>query len=169
MSEGVLQAPRKLERGDDRTAFESGAAELDTWLKKYAWQNQRANNSVTYVAMLDGVIIGYYAIASAAVARGDVDESFARGRPDPIPCILLARLAVDRRAQGRGVGAGLLRDALMRTLNAADSFGAAALLIHCRDDAAREFYIKNSGAVPSPIDELQLLIPLKWISKQLRP
>lgn len=169
MSEGVLQAPRKLERGDDRTAFHSGAAELDTWLEKYAWQNQRANNSVTYVAMLDGVVVGYYAIASAAVARDDVEESFAKGRPDPIPCILLARLAVDRRAQGRGVGAGLFRDALVRTLNAADSFGAAALLIHCRDEAAREFYVRNSGARPSPVDDLHLVVPLKWISQQLRP
>lgn len=165
---GILQAPRKLEKGDDRAGFASGADELDTWLAKFSWQNQRANNAVTYVSTLDGEVVGYYAIAAAGVSHAAAGEDFAKRRPDPIPCVLLARLAVDRRAQGKGLGAGLFRDALQRALAVSDGMGAACLLIHCRDESARSFYMRLVDALQSPVDEMQLVVPMKAIAAQLR-
>lgn len=104
MTTGHLHAPRKLAKADDRSAFSSGAAELDRWLREFAWQNLRANNAITYVVTVDDLVVGYYALCSAGVSRDHVPADFAKARPTSIPCVLLARLAVDRRAQGRGLG-----------------------------------------------------------------
>lgn len=163
----VLEAPRRLERRDGRSGFDSGAEELDDWFARFAWENQRANNSVTYVAMVNDQVVGYYAIAASGVSHADAGEEFSRRRPDPIPCVLLARLAVDRRAQGRGVGVALFRDALERALSVSQGMGAACLLIHCRDDSARAFYLRHVDAIQSPLDELQLVVPMKAIASQL--
>ena len=156
-----LQAPRKLEKGDVRDQFCSGADELDDWLKKYAWQNQRADNCVTYVSTLNGIVVGYYAIAMAGVGTDLMPAAFAKGRPKDIPCILLARLAVDRRAHGRQLGAALLQDAIKRAVLLSESIGAACLLIHCRDDTARDFYVHQGDFLASPVDELHLVLPIK--------
>lgn len=168
MASGILEAPRKLQKGDGKKAFSSGASELDAWLKEYAWQNQRANNSVTYVSVLDGQVVGYYAIAAAGISHHRAGADFSKRRPDPIPCVLLARLAVDERAQGRGVGAGLFADAIQRALAVSEGMGAAALIIHCRDEDARAFYLRLVDAFPSPVDDLHLILPMKVISTQLR-
>lgn len=158
---GILRAPRVLEKSDDRSTFVSGAHELDDWFRRFAWQNQRAKNCVVYVATLDDLVVGYYAICAAAVGHDDAPEEFTRRRPDPVPVVLLARLAVDRRAQGRGVGAGLLRDAIARSLSVSAGLGAAALIIHCRDDAAKAFYHRHVDLLESPLDPLHLLLPLR--------
>lgn len=163
----VLQAPRRLEKGDDRSEFDSGAPELDDWIARYAWQNQRANNAVTYVSTLGDRVLGYYAIAAAGVSHESVGAEFSKRRPNPIPCVLLARLAVDRRAQGRGLGAALFRDALGRALSVSEGMGAACLLIHCRDESARDFYLRLADAWSSPIDDLQLVVPMRAIASQL--
>ncbi|GAA1313214.1 GNAT family N-acetyltransferase [Brachybacterium tyrofermentans] len=168
MASGILEAPRKLEKRDGKKAFASGAGELDTWLKEYAWQNQRANNAVTYVSVLDGEVVGFYAIAAAGVSHESVGADFSKRRPDPIPCVLLARLAVDERAQGRGVGANLFRDAIQRSLAVSEGMGAAALLIHCRDESARSFYLGLVDAFPSPVDDLHLIVPMRAIADQLQ-
>ena len=132
MSSGGLQTPRRLIRQDVTTGFHSGAAELDDWFQRYAWQNQKANNAVTYVTTQDDVILGYYAITTAAYSRNDAPEGLNhRSRPEEIPCILLARLAVDERAQGRGIGAALLKDAIERCYMLSREVGAAALVVHC--------------------------------------
>ncbi len=161
MRQGHLDTPRRLERSDHRAGFESGAEELDDWFRRYAWQNQRANNAVAYVAMVDEVVAGYYALCSGAVEREHAPEQFGKGRPDPIPIVLLARLAVDQRAQGRGLGAALFRDAISRALTASEGIGAAALVIHARDDAARDFYQRLADVVPSPVDPFHLVLPTK--------
>ena len=94
-----LEAPRRLIRQDVTAGFHSGAAELDDWFQRYAWQNQEANNAVTYVTAQDHVILGSYAITTAAYSRTDAPEGLNhRSRPEEIPCILLARIAVDERA-----------------------------------------------------------------------
>jgi len=169
MSDGILQAPRKLEHEDDRTAFDSGAPELDDWLRRYAWQNQRADNAVTYVTVRDGVVLGYHAIAMAAYAASDLPDGLRKGRPRQTPCVLLARLAVDRTAQGQGVGAALLRHAIETAYHASQSVGAAALLIHCRDDAARDFYLANGDFLASPVDPLHLMLPMNEVARRLAP
>ncbi len=161
MVAGQLHAPRKLEKADDRSAFSSGAAELDDWFQKYAWQNLRANNAITYVAMLDDSVVGYYAICAAGVSKEHVPAQFAKARPSDIPCILLARLAIDVRAQGRGLGRHLFRDAIGRAVQSSEAIGAACLLIHARDEAARGFYTSQADLLPSPVDPLHLVLPMK--------
>ena len=154
------QAPRKLGRSDVRDGFSSGADELDEWLVKYAWQNQQANNAATYVITDGSRVVGYYAIAMAAVARLDTPAAMQKGRPRQIPCILLARLAVDSMCQGQGLGWELLRDALLRSVQLSRSIGAAALLVHCRDEVAKEFYLSLGDFLQSPVDDLQLMVPV---------
>ena len=99
VSIGFLGTLRRLIRQDITAGFHSGAAELDDWFQRYAWQNQEANNAVTYVTAQDHVILGSYAITTAAYSRTDAPEGLNhRSRPEEIPCILLARIAVDERA-----------------------------------------------------------------------
>ncbi|SRR5699024_10678427 len=163
MTAGIFEEPRRLERADIRSEFNSGATELDQWLREYAWQNQRANNAVTYVTVRDGIVMGYYAIAVAAYAKDRSPEELRGGSPREIPCILLARLAVDQRAAGRGIGASLLRDALLRALATSESVGAKAVLIHCRDEHARSFYEHLAEFLPSPVEPLHLMLPIKTL------
>ncbi len=161
--------PRKLTRADVREGFHSGAPELDEWLIRYSWQNQRANNAVTYVSVLDEKVIGYYAIAVASVTAEVAPESVGQGAPKQIPCLLLARLAVDQSMQGLGLGRGLLADVLRRTVGLADAVGIRALLVHARDDEARRFYLAHAEFLASLSDPLHLLLPVKDIARALRP
>ena len=168
MSSGGLQTPRRLIRQDVTTGFHSGAAELDDWFQRYAWQNQKANNAVTYVTTQDDVILGYYAITTAAYSRNDAPEGLNhRSRPEEIPCILLARLAVDERAQGHGIGAAMLKDAIERCYMLSREVGAAALIVHCRDEQARSFYLANGDFLPSPANNLHLLLSMKQVATLL--
>lgn len=158
-------APRKLTKQDVIVGFRSGAGELDDWLVRFAWQNQQANNAVTYV-ITDGTrVIGYYALAMAAVGRISAPASIAARRPDQIPCVLLARLAVDRAHQGKRLGWELLRDGLIRAVHLSQSIGAAAVLVHCRDEAARAFYLRHADFLQSPVDEWQLMLPVRGLRK----
>lgn len=163
----TLLAPRRLQKEDSRKGFRSGVDELDTWFEKFAWENQRNNNAVTYVACTDKRVVGYYALAAGGVSKASVDVHFAMRRPSDIPCILLARLAVDERATGQGIGMAMLQDALRRTLAAGESLGAACVLIHCRDAAANSFYMHHVDALASPADPLQLVVPMKRIEALL--
>ena len=168
VSSGGLQTPRRLIRQDVTTGFHSGAAELDDWFQRYAWQNQKANNAVTYVTTQDDVILGYYAITTAAYSRNDAPEGLNhRSRPEEIPCILLARLAVDERAQGHGIGAAMLKDAIERCYMLSREVGAAALIVHCRDEQARSFYLANGDFLPSPANNLHLLLSMKQVATLL--
>ncbi len=159
--------PRKLTRADVREGFDSGASKLDEWLARFSWQNQRANNWVTYVSVLDRRVVGYYAIAVASVTSESAPVPVAKGAPRQVPCLLLARLAVDEVMQGFGLGRGLLIDALRRTVGVADSVGIRALLVHSRDDAARQFYLAQAEFLESPSDALHLLLPVKDIVRSL--
>ncbi len=162
----MLAFPRKLQRDDPLDDFSCGAPELDQWLKKYAYANLRANNAVTYVVLGDDRVVGYYALAVAAVEREAAPERLSGPeRPSQIPCILIARLATDVRCQGRGVGAGLLRDALERSAQLSESVGAAAVLVHARDEAARSFYLAHGDFLESPIDALHLMAPMKDVRR----
>lgn len=162
--------PRKLLRSDLTEGFDSGASELDSWLDKYAFINQRSNNAITYVSTDGDRVVGYYSIAVAAVELDHVPERLTKGgRPADLPCILLARLAVDKSTHGHGLGAGLLRDALTRAAVISDSIGAAAFLIHARDDVARDFYMHNGEFLDSPTDPLHLFLPMKDVRKEFLP
>lgn len=157
----LFSTPRKLEKSDPREGFRSGAAELDDWFQRFAWENQAANNATTYVARRDDQVVGFYSITMAAIAREDAPGRVAERRPSQIPCILLARLAVDLNFTGSGLGYGLLRDALVRSHLISGSIGAAAVLIHCRDENAKAFYLHHGDFLQSPVDDLHLMIPMK--------
>lgn len=157
-----LRPPVKLEQRHDVAGFQSGAEDLDTWLQRFAWMNQAAGNATSYVATSGDVVVGYYALATAAVAKASAPDRVLKGGvPSEIPCLLLARLAVARDWQGKGLGRGLLVDALKRTVQVASEVGVRALLIHARDEDARAFYLRHAEFVQSPTDELHLLLLIK--------
>lgn len=168
MASAVLQEPRKLEKADDRSAFSSAADELDQWFGKYAWENLAARNAITYVTTGNEQIVGYYAICSGGVGKQYVPNEFGRGRPTTTPCILLARLAIDSRFQGKSIGRHLFRDAIARAITASEAIGAACLLIHARDEAAKTFYLKNADLLQSPVKEMHLILPMKAARKPPR-
>lgn len=123
--------------------------------------NQQSGASNTYVGMADHTVIGYYALAVGSVEHEQAPERVKKGLAQySIPIMLLARLAVDRHWQNRGIGAGLLKDAMLRTLQAADIVGIRALVVHAKDDAAKAFY-QHFDFVPSPSDPFHLFILLK--------
>lgn len=160
-----FSAPRKLERSDVRTGFDSGVPELDDWLVKYSWQNQQANTAVTYVITDGARVVGYYAITMASVAKLDAPADLQRVRPSQIPCILLARLAVDRAFQRDGLGWELLLDALLRSVRLSDSIGAVGVLVHCRDEEAKASYLCNGDFLQSPVDDLHLMASIRDLKR----
>ena len=163
-----LTPPVLLTKDHDRNSFDCGVPSLNEYLKKYALQNQKKHAARTYVATRGNRIVGYYSLAYGAVSLEEAPQRVASGLPrHPIPVILLARLAVDSTEQGRGLGAALLKDALLRTILAAEIAGLRAMLVHAKNDSARHFYEKF-GFEPSPIDPYHLLLRLSDILLSLR-
>jgi len=160
----TLRAPVALTEAHDCAAFDCGHPSLNQWLAGRALRNQVAGASRTYVACDSEAqgpvrVVAYYALASGAVAAKAATGRFRRNMPDPIPVVLLARLAVDRHYQGRGLGRALLQDAARRVVSAADAIGIRGLLVHALDDAARRLY-QHLGFDPSPLDPMTLMITL---------
>lgn len=139
---------------------EKGA--LDDWLVRHAATNQLSGASRTYVVEAEGRVVGFYALASGAVTRAELPGQARRNMPDPVPAIILARFAIDVKYQGQGLGKALLRDALARTKQAATSVGVACLIVHAKDEEARDFYL-HYELEPSPTDELHLVVLLRDI------
>jgi GNAT superfamily N-acetyltransferase len=121
--------------------------------------NEASGVSRTYVVCQGRRVIAFYCLATGAVLQKEAPGRVRRNMPEPIPVMILGRLAVDRRFQGRGLGKALLRDAILRTLQAADIAGIRAVLVHAKDDDARQFYARF-GFLPSPLDPLTLMLPL---------
>ncbi len=153
-----LNPPVLLTKDHDRNAFDCCVPALNDYLKKYALQNQKKHAARTYVATRGNRIVGYYTLAYGSVSLEEASPSVKSGLSGhPIPVILLARLAVDSTEQGHGLGAALLKDALLRTIQAAEIAGLRAMLVHAKDDAAKSFYEKF-GFEPSPIDAYHLFL-----------
>jgi GNAT superfamily N-acetyltransferase len=153
----------KLNRSHVVEPFTCGQPELDRFLVRHALRAQQENSSQTYVAVSGGKIVGFYTIVAGEVHHADAPERVVRGMPrHPIPLLVLARLAVHTEAQGRGIGSGLLLDALGRTLQVADVIGVRALAVHAKDDGAVAFY-KHFGFTPSPSDPRHLFMIIKDI------
>ena len=151
----------KLTRSHAVDRFDCGEEALNRFLIRYALPSQQANASQTYVGLADDTVIGFHTLVVGEVAYGDAPERLTKGLArHPVPIMLLARLAVSTDWQGKGVGAGLLRDAVLRTLQAADIAGIRALAVHAKDDAARSFY-RRFGFVESPTDPLHLFALIK--------
>lgn len=151
----------KLTRGHAVDAFDCGQEALNRFLVRYALANQQANASQTYVGLADDVVIGFHTLVVSEVAHADAPERMSRGLArHAVPVMLLARLAVSSQWQGRGVGAGLLRDAVIRTIRAADIARIRALVVHAKDEEARNFY-RRFDFQDSPTDPLHLFALLK--------
>ena len=151
----------KLAREHDLSGFDCANPTLNDWLRKFAWTNQQADSAKTYVALDGNRVVGYYALTTGSVHRHETPQRIAKGLANhPIGVVLLARLAVDRTQQGKGLGKALLFDALSRTEEAADIVGVRAILVHAIDEAARRFYL-HFDFEESPVDPYQLLLLLK--------
>lgn len=141
---------------------------LDIWLIEHARTAAAAGSARTYVIRDSDQrrVVAYHALAAASVERESATSSAARGVPQSIPVVLLARLAVDASVQGHGLGAWLLQDAMTRTLAASRTIGVRAMLVHALDDEARAFYLRH-GLEPAPTDPLHLMILIKDIAASL--
>ena len=137
---GLTTGPERLSPEHAIQAFHSGADALDGWLKRRALHNEREGASRTYVVCADGRVVGYYSLATGSVTGAVVPGRVRRNMPEPIPVIVLGRLAVDLAWQGRKVGQSLLSDAIRRTLSAADVAGIRALLVRALSPDAKRFY-----------------------------
>lgn len=167
-NDNILQAPRHLNRTDDTSKFTCGVETLDDWFQRFALTNHRSNNAVVYVSTLNDEIVGFYAIATGAVSHNEAGPDFSRNRPNPIPVIILARLAVIEKAQGHGVGKALLQDALNRMITVSETVGAAALIIHAADENAKQFYLNYADFQEMPDNPLHLLLSTKSIRRMSR-
>lgn len=157
----------KLRRDHAIESFDCGRRELNRYLIRYAWQNQQAGAAQTYVGVVGNVIVGYHTLAVASVTVEDAPNRLTKGlAKHPVPVMLLARLATDRRWQGKGVGKALLRDAMHRTLQAADIAGIRALAVHAKDEEARRFY-EHFDFVTSPTDSMHLFVLLKDVRRTI--
>ncbi|KAA0583385.1 GNAT family N-acetyltransferase [Azospirillum sp. B21] len=155
----TLSAPEPLASHHRVDLFESGTPSLDNWLKRRAMANQASGASRTFVACASDEIAGYYALASSAVAVAEAPGRFRRNMPDPIPVVVLARLAVSRTRQGQGLGRALFRDAALRVVQAADLIGVRGLIVHALSDEAKGFYLRL-GLDTSPMDPMMLMVTL---------
>jgi GNAT superfamily N-acetyltransferase len=173
---GRIAPPERLNADHNLTQFSCGEPSLDHWLKSRALQNdrlisralqnERSGASRTYVVCADGCVVGYYALAAGAVAHTEATTRVRRNMPDPVPVILIGRLAIDSRIQGRGIGADLLRDAVLRTLQAAEIAGIRALLVNAISADAKRFYEKY-GFISSPAHPQTLMITVTEAAKVL--
>lgn len=156
-------APAPLSEEHDCDDFDCGHTLLNEWLRRHAFQNQRANAARTFVICREQErrVIGYYSLAVGAVDNAAAPARVRKGLArHPIPVMVLARLAVDTHQQGKGIGRGLLKDAILRTLQAAEIAGIRAIFVHARDDRARGFY-ERFGFEPSPVQPLHLMLLIK--------
>jgi GNAT superfamily N-acetyltransferase len=155
----TLSAPALLGGHHLITDFDSGVASLDDWLKRRAMPNQVSGASRTFVACEDARIAGYYALASGAVAVTAAPGRFRRNMPDPVPVVLLGRLAVDLAYQRRGLGRALFQDAAKRVAHAASAIGIRGIIVHAISEEAKSFYLAL-GFEASPLDPMTLMVTL---------
>lgn len=158
-----LSAPQPLTATHLLDGFASGEASLDEWLKRRALSNQLSGASRTFVVIdQDGRVFGYYAMAAGAVSHQTATSGVRRNMPDPIPVMVLARLAIDHRAQGIKLGAALLQDAVNRAVAVSQNAGVRALLVHALNDRAKHFY-EHYGFQESPQHPMTLMLRLNTV------
>ncbi len=152
----MIESPAPLTAEHVLAEFDSGVASLDDWLRRRALQNQVSGASRTFVVCDTGAVIAYYALAASAVASDAAPGRFRRNMPDPIPVVVLARLAIAVTHQGRGLGRALFQDAANRVIHAAGTIGIRGLLVHAISEDAKAFYVRL-GLAPSPHEPLTLM------------
>lgn len=162
-----ISAPALLTADHDLSQFDCQHPSLTDWLKKRALANNQQRGSRTHVVCDGARVVGFYALAAGSIEHATSPKSLTRNMPNPIPAIVLGRLAVDTLYQGQGIGAGLLQDAIFRSLSAADQVAARVLLSHAIDGEARAFYVRH-GFLQSPVENLMVMLDLSKLSSLLR-
>jgi GNAT superfamily N-acetyltransferase len=154
--------PKPLEKADPVSGFDCGAEELNRFIERYAYQSQQSQGTRTYVSLSDdGKLAGFYTLAYGSVDYEDAPERTRKGLArHEVPVMVLARLGVAREFQGKGLGKQLLRDALLRTLQAAEIAGLRAIVVHAKDEDAKKFY-ERYRFEPFPSEPFKLALLLK--------
>ncbi|CCW32764.1 GNAT family N-acetyltransferase [Xenorhabdus nematophila] len=155
----ILSAPELLSEHHYREAFNSGVITLDQWLKNRALKNNLTGASKTYVVCSENRVLAYYSLAASAIVTDSTPGHFRRNMPNPIPVVVLGRLAVDRSLQRKGIGRALVQDAALRIIQAADLIGVRGMIIHALSDEVKSFY-ETIGFEPSPLDPMLLMATL---------
>ena len=163
----MTSAPQPLADHHVLDAFDCGVQSLDDWLKRRAAGNQTSGASRTYVICATEAVVGYYCLAAGALGHADAPGALRRNRPDPIPVMVLGRLAIHKDHHQAGFGTALLHDALGRTWQAAEIAGVAALLAHALSEDAKRFY-RSRGFVESPIKPMTMCLILDSVRKALK-
>jgi GNAT superfamily N-acetyltransferase len=166
VSRGTLSPPTALDASHDCTLFDCGEASLNDWLVRRARPNQVSRASRTFVVCRASFVVAYYALAAGAVASTAAPGRIRRNMPDPIPMAVLGRLAIDRNLQGQGIGRALLRDAVLRVIQAASAVAMRGIMAQALSDDARRFYLA-CGFVPSPGDPMLLMATLGGVTAAL--
>ncbi len=161
-----IRTPEHLTDRHECSSFDCGEPALNDWLRQQALRNEARGASRTYVICVGQRVVGYYALATGAVTRAAATGKVRRQMPEPIPVMIIGRLAVDVRYQGQGLGYGLLRDALLRTLQVAAQTGIRAVLLHAMTSDAKTFY-QRAGFHESPVDPLLMMITMDDVEKAL--
>lgn len=159
MKRPKLQAPTPLTEAHRLEGFRCTEPALESWLKQRVRRNQQDGASRCYVVCAGEDVVGYYALAAGAVSHAQVPGSVRRNMPEPIPVVVLGRLAVHADWAGQGIGAGLLKDAVLRALRLSQELGIRALLCHALHEDAKRFYLHH-GFVESPIEPLTVMLNL---------
>jgi GNAT superfamily N-acetyltransferase len=162
-----LNPPEKLCSKHDLSQFQCGEPTLDDWLTRRALQNEESGASRTYVVCAEQRVLGYYALAVGAVAHAEAPGRIRRNMPDPVPVMVIGRLALDQSVQGQALGPALLRDAILRTVQAAEIAGIRAILVHAISERAKRFYEKW-GFIASPVERMTLMITLDEARKAMQ-
>lgn len=160
MEKLVFSAPVLLNHDHNTSDFSCTIPSLDDWLKRRAKQNQISGASRTYVTTIGNKIVGYYCLASGALALGEAPNPVRRNMPDPVPMVILGRLAVDKNYHGYGLGTALLQDAFFRTKQASGILGIRGLLVHAISQEAKSFY-EHHGFVASGTQPMTLILSIK--------
>lgn len=162
-----LKNPILLDLHHDVDSFDCGIEQLNNYLRNFALTNNQNGSARTYVTTKTGKVVGYYTLTPGAVIKDTATHRVKKGLANhPVPVIIIARLAVDKNHQGRNIGKALVRDALLKTVEAADIIGGRAVLVHAKNTQVRRFY-ENLGFEASPVEPLHLYLLIKDIKKTL--
>lgn len=162
MNKNKLTRPTPISIDHEISDFDCGEPSLDEWLKKRALKNQISNASRCFVLCNKRKVVGYYCLSAGAVSRESAPKNLRRNMPDPLPVILLGRLAIDKRYHNQGLGSALLRDAMIRAVHVAGETGVFAILVHAISEQAKRFYLSR-GFVESFLQPMTLIMTLETV------
>ncbi len=159
---GELTPPSPITADHNLTIFDCGEPSLNDWLIRRALKNHASGASRCFVVCSGATAIGYYSLSAGAISHESAPKHMQRNMPDPLPVLLLGRLAIDKRYHNQGIGQALLRDAMLRAVNVAGNAGVFAILVHALSDQAKQFYISR-GFIVSPLQPMTLMMTIETI------